>query len=751
VSGRHPRIAVFAGAAVALAAVAFALCVWAWSSRAGGVDLAWAPTLGLRAHFEMDGLGALYSLLATGIGVVVFAYAAAYLPRHLAHQNRPDNDAPRFFAWLVVFMGAMVGLATAQDLILLFVFWDLTAVASYFLIGYDRHERASREAALMALLVTGISAVALLIAALVLRDVYGTFSLPELAAAVQPGAATTTAALLIAVAGLAKSAQLPFQFWLPRAMAAPTPVSAYLHSAAMVAAGVFLLSRLYPVLQQSSLVLDLLLAFGLGSIAVGGLLALHADAFKRLLAYSTVSQYGYVVFMLGLGGAHGAAGACFYVLAHGIAKSALFMTAGAVTEATGGRTRLSEVGGLARPLPVLAAGSLAAAAGIAALPLTAGFFKDELLFTAALERGHAFAGAAALAAALTFAYMARFWAGVFLGRRAGDASPLPAGLQGPVLVLGAITVLGGVFVTPLRRLAEAAGAATLGRPTAAEVAYHLDLRAENVLALAAYGGGILILLGVRRRPAVVAAIARAGEALGPERWYRSSLVTLNRVSDAMHDLEVRDLRTRVAAVLVPGGILVAAGVVATPTERAYVVGTIGDSDVVPALVLVATVIAGVAVTRPRDHLLLVLALSGVGFCLAAVYALLGGPDVALVAVGVETLLALFFLAVLALLPRATLRREAAMRSSRQRRRRDAIIAVVAGVSVFVVVWGALSRPSVSESVAAEHLRRTESAHAKDTVTAILADFRGLDTLVEVTVVTVALVAILGLLRARRPA
>jgi multicomponent Na+:H+ antiporter subunit A len=355
-SGRQPsRVAGIA--AVVTAATAFLAVLWLWRRGGGGFDTAWLPSWDARLAFRLDGLGALYALLATGVGVAVFTYATAYMPRHLEHEERPQAEGRRFHALMVLFMVAMVGLSAAQDLLVLFVFWDLTAITSYFLIGYDRRHREARLSALMALLVTGVSAVLLLIGLLVLRAEFGTTSIPELLGRVgQGGPMVTLAGALIAVGALAKSAQVPLHFWLPRAMAAPTPVSAYLHSAAMVAAGVFLLSRLHPLLTSSELLLDALLVVGLGSMAVGGLLALSADHLKRLLAYSTIAQYGYVVTMLGVGGTAGAAAACFYVLAHALAKSALFMTSGAVTEATGGKA-LSEVGGLARPCPPLPPGA----------------------------------------------------------------------------------------------------------------------------------------------------------------------------------------------------------------------------------------------------------------------------------------------------------------------------------------------------------------------------------------------------------
>ncbi len=217
----------------------------------------------------LDGLAALYALLATGIGFLVLVYSGRYLPLHLEHKGRPESEGTRFYGFMLLFMGAMVGLAMAQDLILVFVFWDLTAIASYYLIGYDRHDLDSRASALMALLVTGVTAVLLLIGALLLYATYGTYSVPELAGLTRPGSLLNVAGLLIAVAALAKSAQVPLHFWLPRAMAAPTPVSAYLHSAAMVAAGVLLLGRVYPLLQKSAFLLDVLLVVGLVSIAFG--------------------------------------------------------------------------------------------------------------------------------------------------------------------------------------------------------------------------------------------------------------------------------------------------------------------------------------------------------------------------------------------------------------------------------------------------------------------------------------------------
>jgi multicomponent Na+:H+ antiporter subunit A len=732
-----------AWAAVASAACSFAVALVGWLAGGWELDVPWAPTLGLRLDLALDGLGALYVLLATGIGLAVFAYGTAYLPWHLEHGGRPARDARRFWAWMVLFMASMVGLACARDLVLLFVFFDLTAVASYFLIGFDRERRDARGAALMALLVTGVSAVALLIGAVVLFDEYGTFSLPELFERAGGGTTTAVAGGLIAVAALAKSAQVPLHFWLPRAMEAPTPVSAYLHSAAMVAAGVLVLGRVHPLLALNDVVLDGLLVVGLASIAVGGVLALAQDELKQILAHSTISQYGYVVAMYGVGGAAGSGAAALYVIAHAIAKSALFMTAGVVTVATG-ETRLSRMGGLARELPVVAVASGLAAATLAALPLTIGFFKDELFFAAAREASWTVQVMAVLAAALTFAYIGRFWLGLFVGPRGATAKAPPGLLVAPVVALAALALAGGVVVEPFAELAGDAASVTHGRAVAVDPAYHLDARAENVMAVAAWVLGAIALAVGRVRDRAVAVVARAGDIAGPRRVYGIVLRGLNGVSDRIHDAEVRDLRVSLAAVMVPGGLFVALGFLATPTEDAYTVGSLAVSDLPIVAVLGLAAAAALRLTRERGRLGAVLALSVVGFALAAVYAIAGAPDVALVAVLVETVITLVFVGVFSRLP--TTRADEPTERTRRRRRRNVAAAVIAGAAAFATAWATLSRPSAIESDAAEHIRRTPEAHGGDVVTVILADFRGFDTMVEITVLAVAIAGVASLLR-----
>ncbi len=732
-----------------LAAGALAATALAWLDGEWRVVAPWVPSLGLSFELAFDGLAVLYAFLATGIGLLVFVYATGYIPHHLESEGRPAIEARRFWLWMSLFLVSMVGLAASQNLVLLFVFFDLTAIASYFLIGFDRHRADARGAAMVSLVVTGGSAVAMLIGAVLLGTEYGTFSVPTLIEAAEATPTTAAACTLIAVAALAKSAQVPFHFWLPRAMAAPTPVSAYLHSAAMVAAGVLVLGRIHPLIALEPALLDALVVVGFGSIVIGGVLALGKDELKQVLAHSTISQYGYVVVLYGIGGEAGAAGAALYVIAHGIAKSALFLSAGAVMEATG-ESRLSRLGGLAREMPVLAVATGIAAASLAALPLTIGFFKDELFFAAATERGLLIQVPAVLAAGLTLAYIGRYWLGVFAGARRTAAHAVSSTLLGPIVVLAILSVAGGLAVEPFAALArDAAGViAGTGEPVAVDPAYHLDTRPENVMAVLAWVAGVALLAVPAVRDRVAGSLVRAGDRIGPRHLYGMTLDAVDRLSEAVHREEVRDLRTSLGAVLVPAGILGAIGFAATPSDGSYIVGPIGVGDLPLVVLLVLAVSAAVVTARDTGRLRPVLALSVLGFALAGVYAIVGAPDVALVAVVIETVLSLIFVAVFARLP-ATAVRDSPNPRARIGRYRNAAAGVIAGISAFAVIWTALSRPPLGASDAAAHVELTPEAHGGDVVTVILADFRGLDTMVEITVLAVAVIGVTSLLRRER--
>jgi multicomponent Na+:H+ antiporter subunit A len=735
----RPRAA--APVAVGTASMAFVACLATWWAGSAAVDLPWAPTWGLRLRFHFDGLATLYAVLTTGVAVAVTVYATAYVPRHLHHQERPREEAVRFHALILLFMGAMLGLVAAGDGLLLFLFWDLTAVTSYFLIAFDRERAEARSAALMALLITGVTSI-LFLAGVVLLDLgTGSFAIDTWLDA----AATPAAAALIAVAAVAKSAQVPLHFWLPRAMAAPTPVSAYLHSAAMVAAGVFVLTRLHPLIAAAPALSTALAVIGAASMAVGGLLAFAVDGLKTVLAYSTIAHYGYVTFLLALGGEHAVAAASFYVLAHGVAKSALFLAAGAVTEATGAST-LARVGGLGARMPVLAAATAVAGAALAGLPLTIGYFKDELLFRVALDHGSVATAVAVAGAALTVAYTARFWTGIFLGPAAASVGSVEWRLIGPVVALAAVALGGGLHPGPAARLAAAAA---LRAPESVELEYQL-LRTETALAIVVWIVGIAMVVVPSPLTAVATVIRQAGSRAGPERLYRIGLHTLNRFSRRLRRIEQRDLRSRVTPVLAPLAVLVGLALVATGGWRRIDVGDLSTVDMPLAIAVSIAAAAAIATARRRRHLAIVVTLSTVGFSLAAAYAFSGAPDVALVAVLIETLLTLLFVGMLALFPLAVLRCEVRRAPPRGRFWRDVVMSLVAGALALAVALKTLSGPTPPHPVAAEYLRLAPDAHGRDAVTVILADFRGLDTLGEITVLAIAFAGVLTLLRRQAP-
>ncbi len=742
------RPAITGSVAIATTSACLAIVAVSYGADTASIDLPWSETFGFRFHLELDGLAQMYALLATGIGLLVVIYAYRYIPLHLEHHHRSLDEQPRFFGFLLLFMAAMIGLVMAGDTILQFVFWDLTAIASFFLIGFDRDQEDSRSSALMALLVTGISAVLVLIGVLILQAELGTYSIPEMVAIDSDQTMVGVALGLIGIGALAKSAQVPFHFWLPNAMAAPTPVSAYLHSAAMVAAGVFMVRRYYPMVADFDWLLDAMLVIGFLSIAVGGIISLTRDNMKQILAYSTISQYGYVVVMFGLGNDYGLTGATFYVLAHAIVKSALFLTAGAVTEATG-TTLMSKTGGLARRMPLLALGSGLAAAGLIALPLTIGFFKDELYFAAAWERGPAFGALAVLSATLTFGYVSRFWIGVFLGPLRIEPRAISRFLTVPILVLGTLTLVFGLWTSLVVDIAEAASTIARGEQAQIDIAYHVDSRPENLMALATWILGVAVVLTERLWSPSARTLAMLGGIFGPERLYHRTLESLEALSDSIHRIEVRDLRSRVATILAPAGILVGLAVIFTPNSDSFEFGSFERGDLPLALMLVVTAIAAVTVSIPRAHLRIVLTTSCVGFSLAVIYALLGAPDVALVAVLVETVLGVFFICMLLLMPRSILRFETREPIERFGVRRDVVLAVITGATAFLVVWGVLSRPSPSTELIELYEELTPGAHGQDIVTVILADFRGFDTMGEVTVIALVMLGVMSLIRKGR--
>ncbi len=343
------------------------------------VELAWAPSLGLSLSFNLDGLGLLFAILITGIGALIVLYASRYLEGH-AH-------ASRFYASLFGFMGAMLGVVLSDNILTLFVFWELTGFTSYLLIGFEHERAAARAAALQALIVTGAGGLALLAAGVLLVDVSGTTNLSAMAAQRASIVASPfygAIAGLVLLAAFTKSAQVPFHFWLPNAMEAPTPVSAYLHSATMVKAGVYLIARMTPIVGSTPLWTTMVTVAGATTMVVGAYRAVQETDLKRILAYSTLSALGVLTMLLGVGTREAIVAALVYLVAHAAYKGALFLVAGAIDHEAGTRD-ISVLSGLRRTMPMTALAGGGAAISMAGVPLTLGFVGKDGAYEALLH------------------------------------------------------------------------------------------------------------------------------------------------------------------------------------------------------------------------------------------------------------------------------------------------------------------------------------------------------------------------------
>jgi multicomponent Na+:H+ antiporter subunit A len=355
---------------------------------------------------------------------------------------------------------------------------------------------------------------------------------------------------------------------------------------------------------------------------------------------------------------------------------------------------------------------------------------------------------------MTFSYLSRFWWSIFGGPVVGSVKPVSFTLVGPIAALGAISLIGGIWPEPFAKVASKAGQVALRGDDALYPAYHLKWTTENAMALCAIGGGLLLFSSRRIWLRTVNYASLFGEKLGPERLYRGSVLKLNEISDRIHWIEVRDLRSRVATVLAPAAFMVVVTLIFTNADSSFEIGHVKRDDW-PFIMMVAVMaIAGVAAAIPRDHFSMGLALSGVGFGLAVVFALLRAPDVALVAVLVETLMGVLFFAFLALIPRNVdhsdvVPSDQPQEVGHQHRVRDSVLATFGGLLAFLVAWGVLSRPAPVDSIFEEYIVRTPDAHGDAIVTVILADFRGLDTMGEITVIGIAFLGIATFIRRRR--
>ncbi|MBS0545649.1 MAG: monovalent cation/H+ antiporter subunit A [Proteobacteria bacterium] len=733
-----------AATAFAFSLAAFALLLSHLPEVAQGeaIDAAWTwlPSLGLDLEFRLDGLGFLFALLILGIGLLIIVYARFYLSE--------CDPMGSFMAYLLAFQGAMLGIVLADNVLLLLVFWELTSLSSFLLIGYWKHLPEGRQGARMALTVTAAGGLAMIAGMLILGDIAESYRLSDI---LQQGEAIRSSpqyllALLLILAGcFTKSAQFPFHFWLPHAMAAPTPVSAYLHSATMVKAGVFLLARLWPVLAGTEAWFYLVATTGLVTMLAGALIALFKDDLKAVLAYSTVSHLGLVTMLLGFGTPMAALAAVFHILNHASFKAALFMTAGIVGHEAGTRD-IQRLGGLAQAMPIAATLTVLAGASMAGVPPLNGFLSKEMMLQEAMladwaGNGWLVAVLATLAACLSVAYSFRFVIHVFFGRPrtslAHQPHDPPAGLWLPPAVLVVLVVAIGLMPAALAGtlVAAAASAVTGGELPAHRLAlWHGVNPALGLSALALLSG--LVLLKAYRS-------ARASWAAGPHPQAKAMfdavidyVVDLARtITQGLHNGSLqRQLAFAVGAVLVLGFATFLTTPYA-PGERATLAAE--PVAVVGWLLLLAACAAVLALHRNR---LLALVIVGViGLIVSLGFAYLSAPDLALTQIAVEVVTVILLLLALGHLPRHTPRE-----GGWPRRLRDAGFAVAAGLGTGGAVWAMMTRDF--ETLSGYYLEQSvPGGGGANVVNVILVDFRGFDTFGEITVLGIAALAIHALL------
>lgn len=685
----------------------------------------WVASLGAEAGFRLDGLAMVFALLITVVGALIFVYAGAYLGR---------DERGRVLAWLSVFMGAMLGVVLADDLITLFVFWELTSLASYLLIGTYHEEGDARQAALQALLITGGGGLALLAGLLLLGNAGGSLALSDLlsrGAPIQASQVYPGIVVLVLAGALTKSAQVPFHIWLPSAMAAPAPISAYLHSATMVKAGIYLLLRLTPVLGGTMMWGLPLVAAGATTMVVGAYMALREADLKRILAYSTLSILGALTLSVGLGTPAAIKATVLLVVAHGLYKAALFMVAGNIDHGTGTRD-LDQLGGLAKAMPITAAAAGLAAISLAGLGPLASFLGKELLFEAIF--GAATARPLLLVAAALTAMMLVAVAGIvgikpFLGpARATPRDPHEAPvamLIGPMLLAG-LGLLAGLLSPLLGTwLVSPAASAVLGVPTAAKLQLWHGVTPALLMSLVSVAGGALIYLEwhILHTPHPrLDALA----SWGPARWYTVGLDGLKRGARRLTDwIERASMLAHLQLALVTLLLVTVGSLLASlPTGRLFT-----GLDVSLAEASTALLIAGAAliVATTRSRLISIIALGVVGYAVALAFILFGAPDLAITQFLFETLAVLLFLAVLRRLPPYKLR------APRINRLGAASLALAVGIVVTLLLLAATGTTAPTTLADFYGDQSYLAAHGRNVVNVILVDFRSLDTLGEVVV------------------
>lgn len=709
----------------------------------------WVEGLGIEAALRLDGWSLLFALLISGIGTLVVLYSHYYLG--------PEEDRPKFYLYILLFMGSMLGVVLSDHLLMLYIFWELTSVSSFLLIGFWHHREASRDGALKALLITVTGGFAMLVGLLLLYVVTGTFSVRELVAFVpeiQAHPLYPWIVGLVLAGAFTKSAQVPFHIWLPAAMEAPTPVSAYLHSATMVKAGLYLVGRLSLILGGTAAWFYPVVGVGMLTMLVGSYTAIRQRDLKALLAYSTVSQLGFIMAALGLGSPEALAAGAFHLFNHAAFKGALFLLVGIVDHETGTRD-LARLGGLRHAMPWTAALAALSALSLAGVPLLSGFISKEMIFASLVEGAvgvHWFALAlpvvATVASLFTALYSFILFHDVFIAPARGTTPRHPheapfAMRLSPLLLTGVAVVVGLLPNLVTGVLIDPAASALAGQPVHVHAALWHGVNLPLLMSLIALAGA-LALYPARQR--VRELLQRLTTRWTADTAYQKGLDGLLRfahwVTDGHMTGRLADYLSYIllAFVLLVGGTALGAGVLALrPLD-------VASPTVVEVVLLVAIALATLFVVRTGRGLAAILSLGVVGYSVVLLWVIWQAPDLALTQLVVESVSVVLLLLAFVHLP--PLRRRAVAAG------RKAANLAVAVASGGVVTWLSLraNGSQFFEPVSSYFVENSlVLGGGRNIVNVILVDFRGLDTMGEITVLSMAALGVYMLVssRARR--
>ncbi len=703
---------------------------------AGGVVveyLQWLPTVGLTLSMRLDGLALMFALLILGIGLLIILYARYYLSEKEA--------AGRFFAYLLLFMTAMLSIVLSNNVLQLWMAWEVTSISSFLLISFWSSKSESRKGARMALTVTGAGGLALLAGLLIIADIVGSYELGVILSSgdlIREHALYPVALILVLLGAFTKSAQFPFHFWLPHAMAAPTPVSAYLHSATMVKAGIFLLARLYPVLAGTDMWFLIVSMTGLITLVLGAYIALFKHDLKGLLAYSTVSHLGLIVLLLGMDTKLAAVAALFHIMNHAVFKASLFMAAGIIDHESGTRD-MRKLNGLWRFMPYTATLAMVAAASMAGVPLFNGFLSKEMFFAESLYQdtlgflSWMIPVLATLAGIFAVAYSLRFIHDVFFNGEPVDLPKTPHEppryMKIPVEILVALCLLVGMFPTVIvGSLLEAAASSVLMSelPYYSLAIWH-GFNIPLLMSVIAIFGGILIYIYRGQLYRFQAQFKETDEKLVFEGAMQKLVSYATRIDEKINN---GSLQRYVALLLLFTIVITALPLINLDVADSNLPNQpVSFVEIILGIILCLSAIATVIFHRKR--MVSLITISVVGLIVSVAFARFSAPDLALTQLAVEVVTVILLMLALYFLPQKT-----PAESSPSRVVRDVGIAAAVGGIVATINYAFITQPL--DSISTFFLENSKTGGGgTNAVNVILVDFRGLDTLGEILVLGIA--------------